>query len=55
MSNLCKHISCLTFLLLAAFLKMPAQGLPSLGVAKEIQRGTLPDGIQYYLVTNPAK
>ena len=55
MSKLCKHISCLTLLLLVAFLKMPAQGLPSLGVAKEIQRGTLPDGIQYYLVTNPAK
>ena len=46
-----KHISCLFFLL--SSLMMHGQGLPSLGTAPEIQRGSLPDGIQFYLVTNP--
>jgi len=46
-----KHISCLFFLL--SPLMMHGQGLPSLGTAPEIQRGSLPDGIQFYLVTNP--
>ena len=46
-----QHISCLTCI----FLSLLAQGqeLPSLGTAPEIQRGSLPDGIQYYLVTHP--
>ena len=51
MRKLLKHISCL-LLLLSSFM-MHGQGLPSLGTAQEIQRGSLPDGIQFYLVTNP--
>lgn len=51
MRKLFKHISCLLFLL--SSLMMHGQGLPSLGTAQEIQRGSLPDGIQFYLVTNP--
>ena len=46
-----KHISCL--ILLFCFIMMQGQELPSLGVAPEIKRGNLPDGIQFYLVTNP--
>ena len=34
---------------------MHGQELPSLGTAPEIKRGSLPDGIQFYLVTNPDK
>ena len=51
MRKLFKHISCL--LLLLSSLMMHGQGLPSLGTAPEITRGSLPDGIQFYLVTNP--
>lgn len=51
MRKLLKHISCL-LLLLSSFM-MHGQGLPSLGTAPEIKRGSLPDGIQFYLVTNP--
>ena len=51
MRKLFKHISCL-LLLLSSFM-MHGQGLPSLGTAPEIKRGSLPDGIQFYLVTNP--
>lgn len=51
MRKLFKHISCL-FLLLSS-LMMHGQELPSLGTAPEITRGSLPDGIQFYLVTNP--
>ena len=47
-----KHISCLFFL--AASLLMHGNPLPSLGVAKEISKGSLPNGIEYYLVTNPS-
>ena len=54
MRNFSKHISCLTGLLLTVFM-MQGQPLPSLGIAKEIKRATLPDGIQVYLVTNPAQ
>ena len=34
---------------------MQGQELPSLGTAPEIKRGSLPDGIQFYLVTNPGQ
>ena len=54
MRNFCKHISCLTGLLLAVIM-MQGQPLPSLGTAREIKRASLPDGIQVYLVTNPAQ
>ena len=52
MRKLSKHISCLICILLSVIM-MQGQELPSLGVAKEIVRGSLPDGIQFYLVTNP--
>ena len=48
-----KHISCLTLLLVSCM--MHGQELPSLGTAPEIKRGSLPDGIQFYLVTNPER
>lgn len=51
MLKLYKHISCLTCILLS--LLAQGQDLPTLGTASEIQRGSLPDGIQYYLVTQP--
>ena len=51
MLKLYKHISCLTCILLS--LLAQGQDLPTLGTAPEIQRGSLPDGIQYYLVTQP--
>ena len=51
MLKLYKHISCLTCFLLS--LLAQGQDLPTLGTAPEIQRGSLPDGIQYYLVTQP--
>ena len=54
MRKFSKHISCLTGLLLVTLL-MQGQPLPSLGTAPEIKRSTLPDGIQIYLVTNPAR
>ena len=50
MQKLSKHILCLIFLLLP--IMMRSQALPSLGVAKEITKGTLPNGIDYYLVSN---
>ena len=52
MRKFIKHISCLT-LILASCIMMHGQELPSLGTAPEIKRGSLPDGIQFYLVTNP--
>ena len=54
MRKFSKHISCLTGLLFVTLL-MQGQPLPSLGTAPEIKRSTLPDGIQVYLVTNPAR
>ena len=48
-----KHISCL-FVCLFPFL-MHGQDLPSLPVAREISVGSLPDGIRFYLVENPAR
>lgn len=51
MLKMYKHISCLTCILLS--LLAQGQELPTLGTAPEIQRGSLPDGIQYYLVTQP--
>ena len=54
MRKLSKHISCLIGILLSVIM-MQGQELPSLGVAKEIERGNLPDGIQFYLVTNPER
>ena len=53
MRKFIKHISCL--ILLFASCMMHGQELPSLGTAPEIKRGSLPDGIQFYLVTNPDK
>ena len=50
MQKLSMHILCLIFLLLP--IMMRSQALPSLGVAKEITKGTLPNGIDYYLVAN---
>lgn len=47
-----KHILCPLFL--AASLMMHGRPLPSLDVAKEISKGRLPNGIEYYLVTNPS-
>lgn len=46
-----KHILCLALMLLP--IMMRSQALPSLGVAKEITKGTLSNGIAYYLVQNP--
>ena len=34
---------------------MHAQALPSLGVAEEITKGSLPNGIEYCLVSNPVQ
>nr|MCR4824404.1 hypothetical protein [Bacteroidales bacterium] len=53
MPKFSKHISCLIGLLLGFFAL--GQELPSLGIAPEIKRGDLPDGIRFYLVTNPAQ
>ena len=54
MRKLSKHISCLIGILLSVIM-MQGQELPSLGTAKEITRGSLPDGIQFFLVTNPGQ
>ena len=53
MLKLCKHISCLIGLLLV--FGAYGQDLPTLGLAPEIQRGDLPDGIRFYLVTHSEK
>lgn len=45
----------LAFLLFFLCSVMQGQELPTLGVAPEVKRGSLPDGIQFYLVTNPAQ
>lgn len=50
MRKLVYHISCL--LLLLPSIMMRGQALPSLGVADEIKMGTLPNRMDYYLVTN---
>ena len=47
-----RYLSFLLFFLCPA---MQGQELPALGTAPEIKRGSLPDGIQFYLVTNPAQ
>ena len=49
-----QHISCLISILLSCIM-MQGQELPSLDMASEIKRGSLPDGIQYFLVTNPGQ
>lgn len=51
-----KHISCLAILccLLSPSLTVWGQALPALEVADEITRGRLPNGMEYYLVTNTA-
>ena len=49
------RISILFFLAAFLCLPVPGQDLPTLGTAPEIKRGSLPDGIRYYLVTNPAR
>lgn len=48
-----KHILCLNLLLLS--IMMQGQPLSSLGKAKEITNGVLPNGISYYIVTNPSE
>src|SRR5574344_20786 len=48
-----KHILCLALFLLS--LLMHGQGLPSLGIANEISKGSLPNGLTYYIVTNTAE
>lgn len=50
--RLSKHIPCLILLMLVSIM-MQGQTLSSLGKAKEITDGTLPNGISYYIVTNP--
>lgn len=52
MSKFSLHILCLTILLIPA--KVSAQNLPALGRAPEITVGTLPNGISYYVVSNPS-
>ena len=47
-------LSFFLFLIPAIFPSLRAQGLPSLPKASEVVTGTLPNGISYYLVTNPA-
>ena len=48
-----RFISLLSALVLS-ILPLAAQKLPSLGTAGEISKGTLPDGVAYYLVKNAA-
>lgn len=50
-----KYGSMLLLLAMSAQVLMHAQALPSLGVAEEITTGSLPNGIEYYLVTNPGQ
>lgn len=47
------HISCLTLLLSAFFLS--GQEMPSLGTADEINHGSFPNGLEYYLVGNSSE
>ncbi len=47
------HISCLA-LFISSFL-MTGQEVVSLGVASEITKGSFPNGIEYYLVSNPSQ
>lgn len=47
------HISCLA-LFLSAFLAS-GQEMPALGVADEIKRGSFPNGLEYYLVSNASE
>lgn len=53
MSTAFKHISCLFCSLLFSIM-MQGQPLSSLGKAKEIEKGVLPNGISYYIVSNPS-
>lgn len=50
-----KYALLLLLLAVHAQVLMHAQSLPSLGVAEEITAGSLPNGIRYYLVTNPGQ
>ena len=50
MQKLSNHILCCFLRLLP--IMMHSQVLSSLGVAKEITKGTLPNGVEYYLVQN---
>lgn len=47
------HISCLAIFLSA--LAMSGQDMPPLGVAEEINRGSFPNGLEYYLINNSAE
>lgn len=47
------HISCLALLLSA--LSLFGQEMPPLGVAEEINRGSFPNGLEYYLVSNSSE
>ena len=51
MRKLSKHISCL--ICIFSSLIALGQELPTLGTAPEVRRGSLPNGIQFYLVTHP--
>lgn len=48
-----KRVCIAVCLLLAAFCQSKADELPQLAPASEIVTGTLPDGIQYYVVSSP--
>ena len=48
------HSAFLLFALLVFSTIVPAQTLPSLPVDSRIQKGTLPCGVTYYMVTNPS-
>ena len=52
MHNFIKYFICLV--LLGISINMPAQNLPALQKDASITKGELPNGISYYLVTNPA-
>lgn len=53
MSKFPIHILCLAILLIPS--RVSAQNLPTLGKASEIAVGTLPNGISYYVVSNPSR
>ncbi len=50
-----RFLTCLFFVLIGGFSVLClAQGLPKLKPASEVTMGTLPNGINYYIVNNPA-
>ena len=51
--SLLHYILCLAILLMPSGIS--AQSLPTLGKASEISVGTLPNGISYYVVSNPTR